>query len=169
MSLYVRWTNLIKEKSDKGWLTDSQREIYNELIEKWRTHLFINLYGPPGRGKTFIARLLAKEKGYLYTQDLHQVPENTKQVVLDNVEYSRFMRAVVRARNIDQVIIISNRPIKEAMPRTKLELDQKDIRQFQACLSDYCGITFTETIPKGRNLAEIIHREVIERGEKHVN
>ena len=57
MSLYVRWINLIKEKADETWLTDRQRKVYEAILTRWRSAPFVNLYGPPGAGKTFIARL----------------------------------------------------------------------------------------------------------------
>jgi len=55
------------------------------------------------------------------------------------------------------------------MPKVALELNDKDVRQFLATLSNHCGIVFTQTIPEGKDLAEIIRKEVIMRGETHVH
>ena len=41
--------------------------------------------------------------------------------------------------------------------------------QYQAALANHCGIVFTETVPEGLNLADIIHKEVTKRGESYVH
>ena len=169
MSLYVAWINLIKEKADEAWLTDNQREVYERILSRWKSSPFINLYGPPGSGKTFIARLLAKNHGYAYTYDLEQAPRDAAQVVLDDTQYTRMMRPIARELGLGRVLLITRRAVPEAMPKVNLELDGKDVRQFQAVLSNHCGIVFTQTIPQGRDLAEIIRKEVIVRGGTDVD
>lgn len=169
MSLYVAWINLIKEKADETWLTDSQREVYERILSRWRSSPFINLHGPPGSGKTFIARLLAKKHGYAYTHELEQAPKDAAQVILDNAQYTRMMRPIARGLGLGRVLLITHSAVSEAMPRVALELNDKDVRQFLATLSNHCGIVFTQTIPEGKDLADIIRKEVIMRGETHVH
>jgi cytidylate kinase len=169
MSLYIEWINRIKEKADEEWLTDSQREIYEKILSRWQAHPFVNLYGPSGSGRTFIARLLAKKHGYVYTHDIEEAPRDATQVIVDDAQYSRTMRLDARAKGLRRVLLITSRPVREAMPKAELQLDEKDIRQFQAVLANHCEIVFTETIPQGVDLAEIIRKEVIERGEANVN
>ncbi|MFW6116685.1 MAG: hypothetical protein ACOC6F_03065 [bacterium] len=169
MSLYIEWINRIKEKADEEWLTDSQREVYESILSHWKAHPFVNLCGPSGSGRTFIARLLAKEHGYAYTHDIEEAPPDAAEVIVDDAQYSRTMRLVARAKGLGRVLLITSRPVREAMPRVELELDDKDVRQFQAVLANHCDIVFKETIPQGVDLAEIIREEVIERGEANVN
>jgi cytidylate kinase len=169
MSLYIAWINLIKEKADETWLTDSQREVYERILSRWKSSPFVNLYGPPGSGKTFVARLLAKKHGYTYTHELEQAPKDAAQVILDNAEYTRMMRPIARELGLGRVLLITRRAVPEAMPKANLELDDKDVRQFQAVLSNHCSIVFTQTIPQGHDLAEIIRKEVIARGETNVH
>jgi MoxR-like ATPase len=169
MSLYVAWINLIKEKADETWPTDSQCEVYERILSRWRSSPFINLHGPPGSGKTFIARLLAKKHGYAYTHELEQAPKHAAQVILDNAQYTRMMRPIARGLGLERVLLITRSAVSEAMPKVNLELNDKDVRQFQAALFNHCNIVFTQTIPEGRDLAEIIRREVIARGETNVH
>lgn len=168
MSLYVTWINLIKERADENWLTDSQREVYERILSRWKSHSFINLYGPSGSGKTFIARLLAKEHGYSYTHDLEQSPQGARYVILDDAQYTRTLRSVARRLGLGRTLLVTHIAVSEAMPKVTLELNDRDIRQFLATLSSQCGIVFTQTIPEGRDLAAIIRREVVIRGEADV-
>ena len=87
MSLYVQWINLIKEKADYGWLSDHQRAIYDRILSQWHVAPFVNVYGATGCGKSFIARLLAKEHGYVYINDLDDLTIHADQVILDGSHY----------------------------------------------------------------------------------
>ena len=169
MSLYTAWINLIKEKADEDWLTDSQREVYESISSRWKSAQFVNLHGPDGGGKTFIARLLAKKRGYAYVHELEQAPQNAANVILDNAQYTRMMRPLARSMGLERILLITNRPLQEAMPEIGLKLNERDVRQFQATLANHCGIVFTETVPEGLNLTEIIHKEVTKRGESYVH
>ena len=168
MSLYTQWINLIKEKADETWLTDSQREVYEAILSRWSSAPFVNLHGRAGAGKTFIARLLAKAHGYVYTWDLRQAPQGAKQVIVDNAEYSRLLRPLARSLRLGRVLLITNVPVEDTMPKVRLELNTRDVNQFCAVLSERCGISFVHTIPQGEDLAQILRQEVVARGEAHV-
>jgi energy-coupling factor transporter ATP-binding protein EcfA2 len=169
MSLYVMWVNLIKEKADERWLTDSQREVYEAILEHWQSQPFVNLCGPRGAGKTFLARLLAKHHGYAYVHELAQAPPNAPQVVLDDAEYDRALRPLARDLGLGRVLLITETPVRETMPKVELVLDTHDVYQFCANLSERCGIPLVHTLPEGLDLGEILRREVIARGEAHVS
>ena len=169
MSLFVTWINLIKERADENWLTDSQREVYERILSSWKAQSFVNLYGPSGSGKTFIARLLVKKHGYFYTHNLEQASQGAQHVILDDAQYTRMLRPTARRLGLGRVLLITSIAISEAMPKVALELNDKDVRQFLATLSNHCGIVFTQTIPEGKDLADIIRKEVIMRGETHVH
>jgi energy-coupling factor transporter ATP-binding protein EcfA2 len=169
MSLYVTWINLIKEKADESWLTDSQREVYRQLLARWQSHPFVNLYGPAGSGKSFIARLLARVHGYAYTRALEEAPTGTSQVIVDDAVYSRLMRPLARERGLGRVVLITRRPVSESMPSLELALNPRDMRQFQAILSERCGISFLHTIPDHLDLTQAIQDEVVARGATHVH
>jgi energy-coupling factor transporter ATP-binding protein EcfA2 len=169
MSLYVRWTNLIKEQADETWLTDQQRTVYQKLLDNWQTQPFVNLHGPPGAGKTFLARLLARYHHYAYVQDLSQAPQGAAHVVLDDANYTRLLRPLARERQLGRVILITRQPIQEAMPKIGLILQERDVQQFCVNLHDRCGIVLIQTVAEGKDLADILRKELVARGELHAN
>jgi hypothetical protein len=168
MSLYVQWINLIKEKAALEWLTERQRKAYDKIISQWQGVPFVNLCGPPGCGKSFIARLLEKEDNYLYTQNLSDAPEDTQNVLLDNATYTRLMRATAQFLKLGRVILITDHPVVDPMPRAEILLGEKDVRQFLHNLYVYCDISLVCTKPKGTDLSQIIRAEVIAKGGNYV-
>lgn len=169
MSLYIRWMNLIKEKATAEWLTDSQRAAYDQILNQWATSAFINLKGPPGCGKSFVARLLAQEHGYTYVHDLQTASVNIKNVVVDDAEYTRLMRATAQIMSIGRVIVVTRSSVKDPMPRAEIQLTDRDVRQFLHNLFKYCDIQFVASDPRGTDLAQIIRAEVIARGGDDAN
>jgi ABC-type cobalamin/Fe3+-siderophores transport system ATPase subunit len=164
MSLYVQWINLIKEKATLEWLTDSQRATYDRILSQWLGAPFVNLCGPPGCGKSFIARLLSKYEGYIYTQDLQTVEHGVANAVLDNAQYTRTMRPTVSLIEIGRVILVTRRRVSDPMSVAEIDLTEKDVRQFLHNLYTQCGISFTATKPEGTDLARILRAEVIAKG-----
>lgn len=164
MSLYVQWMNLIKEKATSAWLTEGQRAVYDPIVTQWASSRFINLCGPPGCGKSFVARLLAKEQGYVYTQDLQASPLDSENVVVDDAEYTRLMRATAQALGLKRVILVTEVPVKDPMPRAEICLTERDVRQFLHNLYTYCSIEFVASSPVGTDLGQLMRAEVIARG-----
>lgn len=169
MSVYIQWINLIKEKSTEQWLTEGQRKVYDKIVSEWLGAPFVNLCGAPGCGKSFVARLLAKDKGYVYTHDLQTAQHGAKNVVIDNAEYTRLMRPIAQFLNLGRVIVVTRRPVSDPMPRAEVKLGEKDVRQFLHNLYTHCGVSFNLTKPRGTDLARIIRAEVIAKGGQHVN
>jgi len=165
MSLYIEWVNLIKMKADINWLLKSQLPIYNSLLTHWLSSSFINFYGPPGSGKSFIARLLASKNQYFYASDLKGVPEGSKNILLDDANYSRSLRIIANERRLSRIILITQSPVKEAMPLCELKINEADVRQFEGVLGKYCHIYFTHSVPEGNDLNQILIRELKNRGE----
>lgn len=165
MSLYIEWLNLIKMKADVNWLLKSQMPAYNAILTQWLSSPFINFYGPPGSGKSFIARLLASKNQFTYAIDLEGVSEGSKNVLLDDANYSRYLRIIAFERRLSRIILITQSPVKEAMPLCELKLNEADVRQFEGILGKFCHIYFTHSIPEGNDLNQIIIKELINRGE----
>jgi len=168
MSLYVRWLNLIKEHADETWLTDSQRGAYRDLLGRWQAAPFVNLYGPEGAGKSFLAGLLVKHHNYAYVLDLADAPDGALRVILDDAVYRRALRPLAREKGLGRVLLITRQPIREAMARCELTLNARDMDQFRATLSERLAIRFVRTTPEGSDLARALRQEIIARGEQHV-
>ena len=165
MSLYIKWNNLLKMRADVNWLTKSQLPVYNTILTQWLASPFINLFGPPGSGKSFIARLLCSKNNYYYTTELREVPEGTKNIIVDNASYSRSMRIVANERRLSRIILITQSPVNEAMPLCELKINDADVHQFEGVVGRYCHIFFTHSVPEGNDLNQILIRELKYRGE----
>jgi len=163
MSLYVQWINLIKEEADHTWLSDHQRAIYDRILNQWHVAPFVNIHGPPGCGKSFIARLLAKEHGYVYTTDLDDLTTHAEQVIVDGAHYTRMMRPKARELDITRVLLFSPRPAGDPMPSAELRLDVHDIQQIMHTLYERCGFEFNVE-PHGADVGEILRAEAVARG-----
>jgi len=171
MSLYVEWLNKIKERATEKWLTNGQKEAYQDILNKpWGANTFIALCGPKGCGKTFIARLLSARPNYFYTKDLNKVEEGiSKIVILDDVEYTRRLRSIVTIKDIEQIIIITEKPPTDPMPIAFVKLSERDVRQFLNNLCTHCDIKSFKTEPKGTDLEQVIIDEIGAKGGNNVS
>jgi len=164
MSLYVEWLNQIKLKADYEWLTKSQRKAFNDIVERWPAEVFLCLYGPQGCGKSFIARLLVKLHGYVYTNELKDLEPGPELVVVDGEEYNRLMRPRAQMLPLKRVVILMRRPPRDPMPKIEVSLDEHDVKQFQHNIIKYGVLQSFKTEVDGTDLGEILHAEAIIRG-----
>jgi len=164
MSLYVEWLNQIKLKADYEWLTKGQRKVFDDIVERWPAEVFVCLYGPPGCGKSFIARLLVKMHGYIYTNDLKDLEPGPHLVVVDGEEYNRLMRPIAQLLGLKRVVVLMRRPPRDPMPRTEVALDEHDVKQFQHNLIRYGVLQAFKTEVDGTDLGQILRAEAIIRG-----
>ena len=164
MSLYVDWLNQIKLKADYGWLTKNQRKAFDDIIGRWPIEIFICLYGQPGCGKSFIARLLVKEHGYAYVNELKNLEPGPQSVVVDGEDYNRLMRPIAHILHLKRVVILMRRPPKDPMPKIEIVLDEHDVKQFQHNLIKYGVLQSFKTEMGTKDLGEILRNEAIIRG-----
>ena len=164
MSLYIEWLNQIKLKADYEWLTKSQRKAFNDIVERWPAEVFLCLYGPQGCGKSFIARLLVKLHGYVYTNELKDLEPGPELVVVDGEEYNRLMRPRTQMLRLKRVVILMRRPPRDPMPKIEVSLDEHDVKQFQHNIIKYGVLQSFKTEVDGTDLGEILRAEAIIRG-----
>jgi len=170
VSLFVRWINQIKEKCTSEWLTDAQQEVYRKVLGLWKHERYMCVYGATGCGKSFIARLLHKENGFYYTNDLKEVPTGTPKVVLDGVEYNRLMLMERTKLGINTLLILCRKRPRDVMPSMELVLTERDVRQFIHRLRENNIITeFRASIEGQLDLNRILCEEAMKRGEEYVS
>jgi hypothetical protein len=131
--------NGIKSRSDESWLTPSQNELYKVIkpfiggIDK-----VINVYGPQGCGKTFIAHILMKIKIAAYVTSIDQIHSSNLPLVIDNSPFERSavrgVRNLMRRFELHQVILISRYRAEDSIPTFCLNLNAEDINVFRAIL-----------------------------------
>jgi len=164
MSIYVEWLNQIKLKADCEWLTDAQQKAFNDIVERWPAEVFVCLYGPSGCGKSFIARLLVKLHGYVYTNELKDLEPGPELVVVDGEEYNRLMRPRAQMLRLKRVVILMRRPPRDPMPKIEIALDEHDVKQFQHNIIKHSVLQSFRTEADGRDLGQILQAEAIVRG-----
>lgn len=164
MSLYVDWLNQIKLKADYEWLTNNQRRAFIDIVERYPAEVFICLFGPAGCGKSFIARLLVKTQGYVYTNELETVEPGPKFIVVDGEEYNRMMRPVAQKQLLKRVVILMRHPPRDPMPKIEIALDEHDVNQFQRNLTKYGVLQAFKNEISGTDLGAILRAEAISRG-----
>ena len=131
--------NNIKVHSDKSWLTPSQARLFGSVtpfiggIER-----VINIYGPQGVGKTFIAHILFKAHLTTYITSIDQICQSNLPLVIDNAPFERTevrgIRNQMRKFGLKQVILISRYRAEDTIPSFGLNLNQDDVKYFRATL-----------------------------------
>jgi hypothetical protein len=131
--------NGIKSHSDESWLTPSQNELYKGVrsfvggIDR-----VINIYGPQGCGKTFIAHIMVKLNIAAYITSLDQICLSSLPLLIDNAPFERSavrgVRNQMRKFELHQVILISRYRAEDSIPTFYLSLNPDDIKFFRATL-----------------------------------
>ena len=131
--------NDIKFRSDQSWLTPAQSCLFNAVtpfiggIER-----VLNIYGPQGGGKTFIAHIFLKQHLAAYVTSLEQICQSSLPLIIDNAPFERTdvrgIRNQMRKFGLQQVVLISRYRAEDSIPSFGLNLEQEDIRFFRATL-----------------------------------
>ena len=131
--------NGIKSYSDESWLTPAQNELYKNVrpfiggIDR-----VINIHGPQGSGKTFIAHIMVKLRIAAYITSLEEICISNLPLIIDNAPFERSdvrgVRNVMRKFELHQVILISRYRAEDSIPTFYLNLNPDDIKFFRATL-----------------------------------
>lgn len=94
MSIYIQIINKIRPFYDPDWLTPSQKRAYEAICERlWFPSEYLNLYGAPGVGKTFLAWVLFKEQRLFYYPTINWLGRDDRDriwgVIIDNARSDR--------------------------------------------------------------------------------
>lgn len=133
----------IRDHLSPDWLTPSEQAIWDTLHRfDGPPHRIVNIYGPPGSGKTFLGWLMQRE-GYATYGVWSRPPQPVHtRLVLDNAATdqaaTRAIRPQIDQLGISQIILLSRRPVDEkAMPRFELQVTPDDLEQLRGNLYRY--------------------------------
>lgn len=134
MSELIRLLNSIKIQRSSSWLTPSQRGALTTIHGILRIPQIVNLCGPIGSGKTFLAWQLADELNYEYLSHPSLLQQTdllaVKGLVIDNCRHDRqFHRDVLKMLQMDRVlrsIIVTRQPIRDYVRYVELGLSSSD-------------------------------------------
>jgi ABC-type phosphate transport system ATPase subunit len=169
MSLYIEWINRIKTQATAEWLTDGQRAVYDSILGRWQAKPFVCLCGPSGCGKSFIARLLARDKGYVYVHELQAAEPGSSQVIVDDAAYTRLIRPIARELRLGRVILVMRQPPPDPMPHAEVSLGTRDVGQFRRNLYRHQVLSEFLTEAEGTDLEKILRDEAVRRGEPNAS
>ena len=133
---YQELTNRIKDTFSDDWLTPSQTKIYRKLINGYKTHKIINIYGKPGVGKTFLGWNL-NEKFHpdsTYTKDI-EASSAKSIVILDDYRYTkneiRKLFPIMQFNNISKIFLITSSKAQDDIVSLELKFTENDRKAFK--------------------------------------
>lgn len=121
--------NRLKAEARADWLTDSQATALAEIQRQWRFPERLNLYGPPGSGKTLLAWTVARASGTCfypspraYMRQARQLQERS--AIIDNapddVLALRHFLAALQLDNMRTALLITTQPNRLGLPLVPL-------------------------------------------------
>lgn len=134
MSDLIRILNSIKTHRTDAWLTPSQQDAQTAIKELLRVPQTIDLCGPAGSGKTFLAWYLADELGYFYLVHpgrLDQVEISGNQgLIIDNCRSDRRghrdMLKVLQLGHVQRAVFVTRQIIQDYTRYVELKLTVSD-------------------------------------------
>lgn len=159
MNRYVDILNRIRQHADLSWLTPSQRQAYQLLVERLKFLDELNLWGCHGAGKTFLAWMLSKHgvcayvpcreelaPALLFRTVIFESSGWRRPEVRDNLRHCRGM-------GYDKVILITTEAVQDQLSQVKLSLTTRDVEQVVTNLRSIRVMPFSES---PQNLWELV-------------
>jgi hypothetical protein len=163
MSCLLTLLNRLKAQANPGMLTDSQIAVYETILDHWRFPQRVNLYGPPGSGRTFLAWAISRSQGVPFCVSPNHLPESEKSlscIVVDNVVSTertiRDLLARLQLYGAYKALLVTDRCIDLSLAPAELSApsaDDFDVVYHNLSLLDYYAL---EPIQQG-NLWEAIY------------
>lgn len=133
MSEWLRLVNQIKARSPVDLFTPTQRSAYTALLDLLRFPEQVNLYGPVGSGKTFVAWGVAQSLGAVHVPVPAALDELTGSIdilLVDNApehEYeARNLMARCNLLGVQSTVLVTCHPVAMPMRRVELPLPTAD-------------------------------------------
>ncbi len=152
MSRLLVLLNRLKAEARRDWLTDNQLIASAEIEKHWRFPERVNLYGPPGSGKTFLAWSLARASNAVFYPSPRLYHTATTRdvtpVVIDNApdDAVAFRRLIgeLQLNNTRTALIITKLPNRLGLPTIFLpppNTQDVDVVYRNLSLLDYYSFT----------------------------
>lgn len=129
MSTWLELINEIKYRFTIDYLTPTQKSAFDVINQFMRFPNWVNLYGPHGAGKSFLAWAVARTFGATYVpspEKLKELQSNHEWLIIDNSPYLeldvRNIFALCGIQNCFKVLIITQKPITMPINRVELSL-----------------------------------------------
>jgi len=126
MSTWFELLNQLKRRCSAEMLTPAQATAFNELCRLMLMPEWLNLSGPHGSGKTFLAWALSRATGGLYVpmpEDLDELPPQHT-LIVDNAPYSeaevRRLLSRCELLGAKTVLLVTCEPVQLPMPTVSL-------------------------------------------------
>jgi hypothetical protein len=130
MSRMLALLNRIKAQASRDFLTGGQLAALEEIERLWRFPERVNLWGPPGCGKTMVGWIVGRSLNANFYPSPRAFRERSQhsegRVVVDNTSYDqmalRAMLAEMQLQNIRTALLITRQPNRLGLPTVALRL-----------------------------------------------
>lgn len=150
MNQFVDILNRIRQAADLSWLTPSQQEAREAILERLKFLDEVNLWGRPGTGKTFLGWILMKERLADYVPGIQEIQRARalRTLVIDNAAWKRSeVRDILyRARQwgYSRVVFLTAEPLEDQVATVELSLTSEDKERVARNLRNIRVIPFTD-------------------------
>lgn len=129
MSIWLDLVNELKRRNIEELLTPTQKEISDRICALLDFPQRLNLWGPTGCGKTFVAWAIARNTGAMYESSPERLSDETafaEIIIVDNAPTTEnAVRAILATCNLHEarsVILVTKWPIDMPMRRVQMGL-----------------------------------------------
>ncbi len=152
--------NGLKSKASSEWLTPTQAQVFEKLTSHYLSHAMLNVYGPAGSGKTFLAWVLAAEAGYTYSSSLSPETWGVK-TVLDvgslGREEARHARSMMMLSGARRMVVLTRCRVPDDIVALGIEVTDEDLRVVKNNLLRTFGY---QLLAPGQNLHDLIRANI---------
>lgn len=142
---YQDLTNRIKTNFSAEWLTPSQNQIFTKILEGYKAHKIVNIFGKPGVGKTFLGWNLNRVLASTYTKDI-KVDNLCSIVILDDYSHTkneiRQLLPIMQFQKISKIILITNMKALDDVVSLELKFNEDDKMKFKSNIFKNLGLRF---------------------------
>lgn len=163
MSTWFELLNQLKRRCSAEMLTPAQATAFNELCRLMLMPEWLNLSGPHGSGKTFLAWALSRATGGLYVpmpEDLDELPPQHT-LIVDNAPYSEAEVRRILSRcellGAKTVLLVTCEPVQLPMPTVSLPApSSEEIERIGQVFTRLGFPVKSESLPEGPTLWDLM-------------